>query len=942
MVCLLVGSAVAAIVEPVLADSGASTSIGFTLYPPTLAVPSGHAAIAVKNSTTLAWYIEVNESIRPVGGASLVYTALMLVNGSTYGLGNLTLSSKGTSEASGYLRLHPGTYALGIEVVQGQVLALKGLPYPQYLTLGENVIGTTSSTTSKSTTSTITTSTTTIRNNSTTTESTKSTSTESTSVNVTPPKTTSTESHSTVSTSTVTSIRSVPFTTVTEVTTTATTVVNTVSTVTATTTTEVTATATASETVTVVPPITEATSGVRFAFYRPGETNSSFGAGEVGVTSSNSSRLVFYVEVTGLAQPTSSISASAAQYTVEITVNGTTYSAGALAVTSAGRGTASGYLTLPHRNYHRYVVGIEILSGSTLVLVGEPTPQVIVLGSGIPPAPTALGNYLLGNAADKFVLYAPGENTTVNGLAGVGAYNSTTILVSVGVYSINHLSSSLEYNVVVTLNGTAHDVASLHVNSEGGGSAFGSLKATPGVYKVGIQVLSGTSVLLIGEPSPQILRLGASVNPGGVPPVPIINAVRFSLDQPGGSVAQGVAYVGAPGDDSAELKYEVLVYSSAGLSPSAKFGVVLSVNGTTYTAGTLTASSENTWTASGSVMLPPGHYRTYIVGIEILAGTSVVLVGEPTPQTLVFNPHAVGGAPPKTYYFSFVSVDGSGVKGKAAVVPQGTSLRVYATFGNLTVNAQYTLELIANGTVHKVGSLVFGDVANVQMQTVVPLSPGTWQVGFALAANGITVLQSDPVAATIVLGPTPIVSPAGVTSPTVIGSNQTVVQSIQQAQNDGTIPVVVQVSGNGTTASLLSPQFSVSLGQETNGVLVTISGTNVHGSRILLVNFDQPIDQSKALSVTLDNQTVTEASSLTQLFGSPTVPLFVVVSTSSGTQLLISIPHFSTHVIQISEVPAIIALAFAADARVLLAAVLVTTIVFAAVYARREKFFVVL
>jgi hypothetical protein len=409
-------------------------------------------------------------------------------------------------------------------------------------------------------------------------------------------------------------------------------------------------------------------------------------------------------------------------------------------------------------------------------------------------------------------------------------------------------------------------------------------------------------------------------------------------------VALGVAYIGVAGANPAQVRFSVLVYSTAGLSPSAKYGVVVSVNGTTYTAGVLMVSGGGTGAASGSVILPEGSYKVYNVGIELLSGTSVVLVGEPTPQTLVYHPPTVSPPVPRTFVYSFVSVDGSGVKGKAAVIPQGTDLRVYATFGNLTANAQYTLDLIANGTTHQVGTLVFGDVASTGMQTEVSLSPGTWEVGFVLTANGITVLQSDPVAATIVLQLLPHLSTPNVQGSTAIGSNQTVAQNIQQAQSNGTIPVVIQVSGNSTTASLLSSQFSVSLGQSPNGVLVTITGTDVHGSRVLLVNFDKPIDlQSKALSITLDNQTVTEASSLTQIFGSPAAPLFVVVDTTSGTQLLISIPHFSTHVIQISEAPIAAALAgFVADSRVLLAAVLLTTVVFAVVYARRERVYVAL
>jgi hypothetical protein len=941
LVCLLICSTVAVIAQPALAESAGSVTVGFTLYSPQASAAYGNAAVTAKNSTALAWHLAINGTLPPVNAGSASYTAEMLVNGTTYVLATLTLTGKGTAEASGYLVLHPGTYALGVNVVQGKTLVLVGKPAPQYLTLGQS---TTSSTTTTASTSTITIGS--IRSSTTGISSTSSeTHITSRTITVTVPKSTITTSVTTeesTPTRTSTTATNIVTTTITAITT-ATITAESTSTTAApnpTITTERTSSTSTSETASVAPPNLGMLSAVRFVFYRPGETNASHGVAEVSVGSSNSSRLMFYVETTALVA-----ASTTEQSVVELTVNGTSYDAGTLTLTSAGGWTLHGSLSLPQGNYHRYVLGIEILSGSTLVLVGEPTPQVLVLGSGIlPPPPTALGNYVLSTGADKFVLYAPGQTTTADGIAGVGAYNSTTILVSVGVYSITRLSPSVDYSVVISLNGTTHEVATLHVNSEGGGSAFGSLKATPGVYQVQVQVLSGTSVVLLGEPSPQILRLGASVNPGGGVLVPVVNAVRFSLEQPGGSVAFGVAYVGTSASNSAELRFSVLAYSSAGLSPISKYGIVLSVNGTTYTAGILTVTKEGTGTASGSVLLPAGNYRVYNVGIEILSGTSVVLVGEPTPQTLVFRPRVVNPPPLQTYAFSFVAVDGSGVKGKAGVLPQGTNLRIYAVFGNLTANAQYTLDLIANGTAHQVGTLVFGDTANVEMQTDASLSPGTWEVGFVLVANGITVLQSNPVAATIVLQVNPHAVTAGAQGSTAIGSNKTVVQSIQQAQNDGTIPVVVQVSGNRTSASLLSSQFSVSLGQATNGVLVTITGTNVHGSRILLVNFDQPIDlQSKALSVTLDNQTVTEASSLTQLFGSPTAPLFVVVTTSSGTQLLISIPHFSTHVIQISELPVVAALAsFVADARVLLAAVLVTTVVFAVVYARRERVFVAL
>jgi len=200
------------------------------------------------------------------------------------------------------------------------------------------------------------------------------------------------------------------------------------------------------------------------------------------------------------------------------------------------------------------------------------------------------------------------------------------------------------------------------------------VEAAPGVYQVQVQILSGSAVLLVGEPSPQILRLGPSVNPGGGVGVPLINAVRFSLEQPGGSVALGVAYVGVSGDNSAEVRFNVLAYSSAGLSPIAKYGIVVTVNGTSYTAGIMTVNGDGTATASGSVQLPPGNYRTYFVGIEVLSGTSEVLAGEPTPQTLVFHPQVVSPPVQKTLYFTFVAVDGRGSRGRRRSSQSGPTL----------------------------------------------------------------------------------------------------------------------------------------------------------------------------------------------------------------------------------------------------------------------------
>jgi len=143
-VLLLACGTFAAIAQPALAQSASSITVAFVLYSPTASVPYGSAAVTVKNSTALAWHVAVNGSLRSAGANAAAYTAVMLVNGTTHALADLTVTSEGTAEASGYLVLHPGTYALGFDVMQGQVLVLVGRPYPQYLTLGQGIIVSTS------------------------------------------------------------------------------------------------------------------------------------------------------------------------------------------------------------------------------------------------------------------------------------------------------------------------------------------------------------------------------------------------------------------------------------------------------------------------------------------------------------------------------------------------------------------------------------------------------------------------------------------------------------------------------------------------------------------------------------------------------------------------------------------------------------------------------
>ena len=99
--------------------------------------------------------------------------------------------------------------------------------------------------------------------------------------------------------------------------------------------------------------------------------------------------------------------------------------------------------------------------------------------------------------------------------------------------------------------------------------------------------------------------------------------------------------------------------------------------------------------------------------------------------------------------------------------------------------------------------------------------------------------------------------------------------------------------------------FNVSAFSSSGSLTIVIGAQGISGPRVLLVNISKDSFlnlQSGSLAVTLDNQTVPEAPSLQAVlvgfFGS--TPSYILLGTSSGFQLLLSIPHFSTHTIVVT------------------------------------------
>jgi len=245
----------------------------------------------------------------------------------------------------------------------------------------------------------------------------------------------------------------------------------------------------------------------------------------------------------------------------------------------------------------------------------------------------------------------------------------------------------------------------------------------------------------------------------------------------------------------------------------------------------------------------------------------------------------------------------------------------------------------------KIGTLVTSDEGEGQAHLETTLQAGSYQIGLVLCVKGAPALVSTPTTL-----PATVSQSAVHQSETdngerakVVNGNENDETQIEDAAKNNQIPAVVQFSSSGASVIQLDPKFSVSVGKTGDGLVVTISGNGVTGSRVLLVNITKdslPAIQSGELLVKYDNSTIQEASSLSQvLSGTGSTPSYIVIGTASGYQLLVYIPHFSTHVIQLIAAPLSgMVPALSVELPLAVAAVAVLSAAAAVLYAKRRSY----
>ncbi len=304
----------------------------------------------------------------------------------------------------------------------------------------------------------------------------------------------------------------------------------------------------------------------------------------------------------------------------------------------------------------------------------------------------------------------------------------------------------------------------------------------------------------------------------------------------------------------------------------------------------------------------------------------------------------------QTLVFKLVPVSGATGSGNATVQIRGNEVRVELRIDLGPNSTGYSVVLVTTTATSpsctgSLGTLMTSDKGEAEAELRTTLPTGTFPLGLVLCADGKPSLMSDPANKT-----TTISSATTTESETEETHEVNTKQEDQKDQDDiksakdsKQIPVEVEVSGSDAKITQIDSKFSVSVSRPSdNSLSVSIAGTNVTGPRVLLISIAKDagaLSSLGSLKVSYDGIKISEASSLSQvLSGTSTSPAsFIVLLTSTGAQLLVFIPHFSSHLIELLASPAPLG-TFIAQAPLLLAGFAAVAAVAAALFMRRKRF----
>ena len=305
--------------------------------------------------------------------------------------------------------------------------------------------------------------------------------------------------------------------------------------------------------------------------------------------------------------------------------------------------------------------------------------------------------------------------------------------------------------------------------------------------------------------------------------------------------------------------------------------------------------------------------------------------------------------------FKLAAVGSAAGKGNAEVQIRGTDVRVDVQVEQALKSTSYTVTLIDSPTssftvssafcAGSTGHFMTSDEGQAEVKVVgTQLSIGSHFLGLILCTGGLPALVSDPVTGQVTITQGKTESETEETDEiNTKQEDQKDQDDIKSAEDSKQIPAEVEVSSSDATITQIDPKFSVSVSRPSdNSLSVSIAGANGTGPRVLLINVTKDagaLSSLASLRVTYDGNKISQASSLSQVLSgtSTSPPSYIVLATSSGVQLLVFIPHFSSHLIELLALPAPLG-TFIAQAPLLLAGFAAVAAVAAALFMRRKRF----
>lgn len=318
--------------------------------------------------------------------------------------------------------------------------------------------------------------------------------------------------------------------------------------------------------------------------------------------------------------------------------------------------------------------------------------------------------------------------------------------------------------------------------------------------------------------------------------------------------------------------------------------------------GSSAAERWSTLTTKGDVtpsLAASGIYATYYTQFSL--DLSYTIIG--------------GGAGYESPTLNYVSF------GTDQIVPLATSAPRWGDSGstwsvpNLLSNSQNDEQWSTNQTVHGSISGPLSFTIHYQHTYLVQFN----ESGLAAGANWSVVVNNRAYSAAVPVLPvnlppgvynyhvvSPIMSPNGTTAYYSLFSSGTLninkSLTVQLPFTD-LVPTVVNATDSNISYTLLEKNFTVLATRQDNQINITLTSLYHTGPRVLVVNLDNESFHGVSLSslvVSLNGNPVAVAGSVSEIMNTHnTSPLYLISQTSTGYQLMVYIPHFSTNTVLI-------------------------------------------